>query len=262
MNGAPGTPIGPGRCIGLLRGLTSPALEDRETWADVPSLWSDWGEFDADEELAITWVLAWAAVVEVHRFEVRERLLLSLSDLAAGGRVAAAALDLVTGTIERDDLHIAEVEMYDGLVAARSGPTRPHPSPYDRPNLPGVPPGEPVEPARCVELVRGLTDPDPDQRRAAARLVTAWSAAGRLDDDQARVLATVLTWAVRVEATAALVALLGALTALARRDLVPPWALDQLARHLAAADLDPTADGLRAELAAALAGHHSRAGTG
>ena len=50
------------------------------------SLWSSWGELDAHEESTLSWVLAWAAVVETHRFEVREGLLLSLSDLASVGR--------------------------------------------------------------------------------------------------------------------------------------------------------------------------------
>ncbi len=254
-----GTPVGPRRCIDLLRGITSTSSEERHVWAGVTDQWFGIGELDYREDVTIAWVLAWTTVHEGQRYPVRVGLLDSLQGLALDDRAPAAALDLVTTAIPRADLDVAEVESYDELLAAR---TRPAPTvpPGEAPNLPGVPPGEPVEPARCVELVRGLTDPDPDQRRAAARLVTAWAAAGRLDDDQARVLATVSTWAVLIEATTALVALLGALAALARRDLVPPWALDQLERHLAAADLDPAADGLRAELAAALAGHRARAG--
>jgi hypothetical protein len=59
-------------------------------------------------------VLAWAALVETHVLNVRERLLYSLSSLVT---VPAETLELVTSGLSRGDLDIAEVEFYDALVA-------------------------------------------------------------------------------------------------------------------------------------------------
>lgn len=253
-----GTPVGPRRCLDLLRGISATDEEERRNWADVAGLWSSGGELDPVEQLTLSWPLAWAAVVETHRFEVREGLLLSLDDLAAGRGVPAAVLELVTSAIEPGDLHVAEVELYQDLVAARSRPTREIP-PTELPNLPGARSGEPVGPAQCLHLVRRITSGSPDDRRGGAAVTAGRAAAGGFDDDEARTLGAVLGWAVEVEADSARPALLAALDALAGRDRVPPWALDRVLAHLAGGPLDPVEEGFRADLATALAAHRRRA---
>lgn len=91
-------------------------------------------------------------------------------------------------------------------------------------------PGEPIGPAQCLDLdlVRGRTATGAASRRTTARLLSWWTTENRLDEDPARTLAAALVWAVRVETTGALAALLGALVALSRRDLLPPRSLVQI----------------------------------
>ncbi|MCO1653963.1 hypothetical protein [Pseudonocardia humida] len=240
--------------------MCDPSPEERRTWSDVVSLWSGWGELDRPEDVTLSWVLAWAAVVETHRFEVREGLLLSLSDLAAGARAPAGVLDLVTSAIAPDDLHVAEVEMYEALVAARARPAAQIP-PAERPNLAGSGAGERIGPLPCLDLVRRISSRVPEERRSGAALVGDRAGAGELDDDEAPTLAAVLAWAVEVETTAARPALLSALRALSRRDRVPPWALERVLAHLGGTALDRPEEELRSELSDALAAHRRRAGT-
>lgn len=253
-----GTPVGARYCLDLLRGITTTSLEERRGWAGAAAWWFGDGQLDHREDVTLAWVLAWAAVLETRSPLVRGDLLDSLDVLSSSDRAPVGALDLVIATVPRAGLDVSGIESYDALLDARTrpGPTLP---PEDRPNLPDVPPGEPIEPARCVELVRGLSATDPELRLATGRLLAAWTAEGRLDEDQGRTLAVVTTWTVQVETTDALGALLGALAALARRDLVPPWALQQVGAHLADGDLDATAAELRTELVAALAAHRARA---
>ena len=165
----------------------------------------------------------------------------------------------MTSAIEPDDLHVAEVEMYEvpgrGAVAAAatvpaaSGePGRRRAGRVDRPRaLPGPRP-------------RGCAIRSPPSGARARRSSRAGPRAGELDDDEARTLAVVLAWAVEIETTAARPALLSALQALGERDRVPPWALDRVLAHLAGTPLDGPEEGFRAGLAAALAAHRRRAG--
>lgn len=237
-----GTPVGPQRCLDLVRGVCNPSPQERRVWADVVSTWSGWGELDAHEVDVLAWVLGWAAVVETHRFEVREGLLLSLSDLASGGRVPSGVLDLVATAIAPGDVHVAEEEMYAALVAARSG----------REPLAAAAAGASLGPAPCLDLVRRIAAASSGERRSGAALTAGRAAAGELDDDEARTLAAVLVWAVEVETTPARPALLSPLTVMAERDHVPAWALDRVLARLDESASDRAEESFRTELLAAL----------
>jgi hypothetical protein len=252
-----GSPVGPERAVALLRGITSPSSPVRLTWAGVADEWFAVGELDYHEDVTIASVLAWAAVREPPGSPVRVDLLDSLQGLAVDGRVPAAALRRVVEDLPRAGLAPAEIEFFDDLVASSQLPA-PRVAPADAPNLPGVEEGRPLGPAVCLDLVRGVVTSTPDERRAGAALAAGRAAAGDLDDDEARTLAAVLTWALEVDRTDARPALLAALDALAGRDRVPPWALDRVLTHLDRGPLDPVERGLRADLATALAAHRRR----
>lgn len=79
-------------------------------------MWEN-GEFSGDEGPPLAAVLAWAALVETHILDVRERLLNSLSSLTVRDLVPTEVLELVTSGLSRENLHVAEVEFYDALVA-------------------------------------------------------------------------------------------------------------------------------------------------
>ncbi|MCO1659640.1 hypothetical protein [Pseudonocardia humida] len=88
--------------------------------------------------------------------------------------------------------------------------------------------------------------------------MTQWTDAGRFDDDEAATIATILAWAVQVEHGDARPALLAALDGLARRDRVPPWALEQVLARLPDSGLDESECALRSNLVTALGAHRER----
>lgn len=107
----------PERLIEIVRGVTSESAKEREAWADVAGYLCDNGELYGDEGPVLAAILAWAAVVETQIFEVREGFFSSLCSLIVLDLVPTEALELVTSRISREDLHIAEVDGYDALVA-------------------------------------------------------------------------------------------------------------------------------------------------
>jgi hypothetical protein len=276
--------VGPRWCIQLLRWMTSPDPRERAELSEAAADYRDRGQLDEREGRTLAWVLAWGAVGEDGWYRpqrdrwsmtvaaVRERLggpadrdpvrpgfLYSLARLAADDWVPHAALDLVVSALVRTELTSTdEEESYDELVAARSR-TGPQVPAEDLPNLPGAAPGDPVGPRVCLDLVRDIADADPAQRRTGAEAAVRRSEAGGFDDDEAATIGTVLAWAIQVEHGDARPALLAALDALAARDRVAPWALEQVLAHLAPAELDEIERPLRQGLAAALAGHRGRA---
>lgn len=109
--------ISPTRLIEMVRGITSEAVEERRTWADVPDFLCEHGELHGDEAPVLAAVLAWAAIIETHKQDVREKLLNSLDSLAVVDLVPTNVLELVTSGLSREDLDIAEVEYYEALAA-------------------------------------------------------------------------------------------------------------------------------------------------
>src|SRR5689334_19874448 len=121
-------PIGPARCLALLRGLTSPDPRQRWEAADAPAALRDLGGLDADEGRALARVLSWAAAVETgwyspepgQRWSIREGLLISLVQLAADGWAPADALGSVVAAVPRAVVAAEEEATYAQLVEARS----------------------------------------------------------------------------------------------------------------------------------------------
>lgn len=109
--------ISPTRLIEIVRGITSESVEERRTWADVPDFLCENGELHGDEAPVLAAVLAWAALIETHKRDVREKLLNSLDSLAVVDLVPTNVLELVTSGLSCEDLDIAEVEFYEALVA-------------------------------------------------------------------------------------------------------------------------------------------------
>lgn len=109
-------PIGAGRCLELVRGITSESAEERYSWASVTADWADDGKVDSQEAAAIAAVLAWATLVETEKFRIRAGYLDSLDSLAQKDLVPAFVLEQVTSGLSRQDLDAAELEFYDTLV--------------------------------------------------------------------------------------------------------------------------------------------------
>jgi hypothetical protein len=278
VSGPAAVPVGPQRCVALLRGITSADADQRIGAAEGPGDLRRRGSLDAREGRTLAWVLAWAAVVETgwypepatglrsrltrsrvpgDRWPVRRGFLYSLFELAADGWAPAAALHRVAAAISPDGLDPSEAGRYERLVTALSWPVL-EPPPDDRPNLPGARAGEPVGPQAGLDMVRGVVSRDPAQRRVWAQTIEWAVGGGRLDDDEASTLGVILAWAVRIERAAAVrAALLAALCAVAVRDRVPPWALDEVVGERDA-DLDAAGQRLRDTLATALAEHRRR----
>ena len=277
--------VGPERCLSTLHWMTcsDPGVGTRER--ALRMICGTAANSTLREGRAVAWVASWATVVETGRcpappgqspvsgppLSIRSRFLRSLSNLTEDGWVPVGALDLLASATDRSLLPPDQAVVLDHVLAARPCPAqplpddddeRPPPDPTpldDRPNLPGARPGEPLGPRAALGFVRGLTHPDPPERTVAAQAL-AWAVdRGGVDDDEAARLAVITAWAVRVEGAGARVPLLSALVALASRDRVPPWALEQVLVDPAPADLDEAERCLRQDLAAALAGHRERA---
>lgn len=226
---APGrSVVGPGRCVRLVRGLTSRAEGERATWAGVAIEWVQAGELADHEAGPVAAVLGWAALVdEAEVFPARERLLRALTLLAQADLAPTAVLAQVTADLPRDELNAAEAKLFDALVDAlrrRRGP------------------GPPERVARCVGLLRGITSQYHEERFAAAAAVAQHHEAGELDAAEAAPIAAVLGWAAvletdTVEGTRA--RLLGSLAVLARAGRAPLVALEQVRSTLPRAELDP-----------------------
>jgi hypothetical protein len=277
----------------MLRWITSSDALLRFAGASGLGDLRDRGSLDVREGRALAWVACWAAMTETGQLppergrtagalggpvsvqgpalSIRLQFLRSLRDLTEDGWVPVRALDLLGSAVDRVGLPPGEAALLDHVVAARSRPAqlipgdddeRPPPDPTpldDLPNLPGARAGEPLGPCEALRIVRGLAHSDPVERTVAAQAL-AWAVGrGGVDDDEAATLAVITSWAVRVEGTGARVPLLTALAALASRDRVPPWALEQVLADLAPADLDEAGQALRQDLIAALIGHRERA---
>ncbi|MCO1653964.1 hypothetical protein [Pseudonocardia humida] len=96
-----GDTIGAADCLALVRGLTSRDRDERLGAAVVADDWFSAGGFDYTEDVAVAWVLAWAAVRE------------------APGRVPVRVLDRVVAHLAGARLDPVE----EGLLAdlRRSG---------------------------------------------------------------------------------------------------------------------------------------------
>lgn len=220
--------VGPARCVRLVRGVTSRSAGERVTWAGVVIEWVRAGELDTQEAAPIAAVLNWAALVETtEHFPARERLLRALTLLARADLAPSAVLEQVTAGLARQELNAGETAHYDTLVEQR-----------DRRRGQGPPPGV----ARCLELLRGLTSQYRDQRWSWAAIAGQRAATGELAAPETGPIATVLSWAARLETDitgGTRARLLDSLAALARADLAPAVVLEQVTATLPRQELDP-----------------------
>lgn len=222
------SPVGPARCVRLVRGLTSRAEGERATWAGVAIEWVAAGELADHEAAPIAAVLGWAALVdEAEVFPARERMLAALARLARADLAATAVLGQVTADLPRDELNDAEAQWHDALVEQLRRRRGPDP---------------PARVARCVDLLRGITSQYRDHRWEWAAVAGQRAAAGELDSLDAAPIAAVLGWATLLETDVAghtRARLLDSLAALTMADLAPAVVLEQVTSNLPRQQLDP-----------------------
>ena len=226
-------PVGPARCVELIRGLTSESRDERTSWAGAIPMWGGWGELTSSEAAPLAAVLAWATLLETDVAGLtRTDLLDSLDSLAQVDEVPPVVLVQVTSNLSREDLDIAEVDSYDVLVdklresggAGQAATGR-----------------VAVGPARCVRVVRGLTSLAEGERATWAGVAAEWVAAGELAAHEAGPVAAVLGWAGLIELPGVFATrqrLLSALALLAQRELAPTAVLEQVTADLARGELD------------------------
>lgn len=226
-------PVGPTRCVELLRGITSESRDERTGWAGVPTEWELECEFVPSEAAPIAAVLAWATLLETDVAGLtRASLLNSIDTWAQLDLVPAVVLEQITSNLSRVDLDVAEVDSYDVLVdKLRELPTGGE----------SVPGRVAVGPARCVRLARGLTSRAEGERATWAGVAVEWVQAGELAAHEAAPIAAVLGWAALVEEAAVFPArerMLSALALLARAGLAPTAALEQVTADLPRQELN------------------------
>lgn len=100
--------------------------------------------------------------------------------------------------------------------------------------------GNAVGPARCLELIRGITSESPQEREAWSDVAALWNSWGELDDHESRTIAVILAWAAVVETDIVKVreGLLNSLDSLAQSDLVPTYALELVTSGISRQNLD------------------------
>ena len=226
-------PVGPERCVDLLRGVTSHSRDKRWAWADVAGVWDVDRELGDSEAAPIAAVLGWATVLETDEFRVRVDFLFSLNSLAQSDLVPRVVLEQVVSNLSRDELTTPdEVESYDVLVdqlrelggAGQTATGR-----------------VVVGPARCVRLVRGVTSLVEGERATWAGVAAERVAAGELAAHEAGPVAAVLGWAGLIEPPGVFATrqrLLSALALLAGNELAPTAVLEQVTAGLACGELD------------------------
>jgi hypothetical protein len=238
-----GTPIGPQRCVEVLRGIASAARDDRDNWSWNVDIWLTEGEVDPYESRMLAAVLGWAAVIETEigdntkQKRVRESLLDALSTIADSGGAPLDVLEAVSAAIpphnrrfhELDFIEPIELEMH----SLRAGQPQPPP--------PDTPARSPIGPEHAVLLVRGITSVWPFPRGQSAQAVTELCGTGRLDRREGDALSGVLGWAAVVETDVPEVRglLLDSLGALAGAGLVEADTRAHLAAAIVPADLHP-----------------------
>lgn len=241
-------PVGPARCVELIRGITSESRDERTGWAAAITGWEFRDEFVPSESAPLAAVVGWAALIETDVAGLTRADLLDALDMwAQVDEVPSAVLEQVTSNLPREELTTAEVDFYDPLTdKLREQPA------------PGEPAGArlPVGPAGCVRLVRGLTSRAEGERATWAGVAIEWVQAGELAASEAGPIAAVLAWTALVEEAAVFPArerMLRALTLLAQADLAPTAALAQVTADLPrdelnaseARSLDSLVDALR-----------------
>jgi hypothetical protein len=239
--------IGPARCIQLIRGITSFAIEERDAWADIAGEWVLDGELDADEIHLLASALAWTTLIEIDRPRVRAGFLSSLSIMGGGGLLPTRVLELVTSGIGEADLHPVEVEGHGYLTAMLAG-QRVGPG-----DLGG---GRTAGPVRCVDVLRGISSGTREDRADWGPTAGEWFAAGELDGFEAGVLGAALLRVTVLEpgGYGVLVGLLGSLAVLGRAGAVPEHVLRATLGRLPRDDLDPAERDAYRSLVAALHG--------
>lgn len=240
-----GRTIGPERCVLIVRGITSASDRERHSWGGTPGLWDSWGDLDDHETRTVAAVLGWAALIEPAGSDIREHFLDSLASLATSWLVDTATMEQVLAGIPPEDLTVPEIDFYEGIVdELRDQHARTGPAPRDAVR-------RPVGPARCVQLLRGITTESRQERYDTAPLAGGWIAAGELDTLEAGTIAAVLTWAAVLETAdpAIRVRQFASIQAVAERDRLPAAVHDQIN---GINDLHPDEHDARAALVTAL----------
>lgn len=111
-----GRPLGPDRCLELVRGLASGSAGERRAAATALSGRAAAGELDADEAGTLATVLAWA--VHLERTPARPVELSALLVLAGRGRVPVRVLDRAVRHLGGVRLDPVEQGIHHDLVAA------------------------------------------------------------------------------------------------------------------------------------------------
>lgn len=226
-------PLGPERCVELLRGITSESRDERWGYAGVAGDWDDEYSMPAVEAAPIGAVLGWAALIETDTEGfTRDDQIGSLWSLALLDRVPRVVLEQVISNLPREELTINQAEGYDLLLGKLQELPPSDESGSDR---------RPVGPARCVELVRGITSKLPGRRVTWAGVVVECVQAGQLAPHEAGPIAAALGWTSLVETSKTFPnrqRLLRALDLLARADLAPKTVLEQVITELPREELN------------------------
>ena len=245
MNQIPwGTPIGPKRCLDVVRGIASPLRDERDQWSGAVSFWDSAGEIDAHESRILSGLLGWAAVIETEidndgrQKWVRSSLLDALDCFAEAGDAPLDVLENVAAAIPPPDRRIFELDFIEPIEMEidRLRAAQPQPPPTN-----GEATRPPIGPEHAILLVRGIAGVWPFPRGQAAQAVTELCGTGHLDRREGDTLSGVLVWAAIVEADVPEVRgpLLNALSALNGAGLVESDTRAQLAAGIAPTDLHP-----------------------